>query len=401
MKKAFAIALLAGLASKSLAIPGRAAPAERWAGAWGYATSPATKSVRGTLPTGTYRFRVRTSQSGDGVRLSFTNPAGATPLQIARVTIAHAAGKDGFALDPATERPVRFIGGDGVTIEGSDTATSLPTDLRLAGGDDLIVSVTTAAESSTVTGAAAFPVGFSAGAVDPSGTGFTSQKLRPFLSLLAVRNPPATCTIVTFGDSITEGARGIRVGWHGWPGDLAERLVATEPRAHCGVVNMGISGNRLLRDGRGTAGIDRFDRDIASVPGVSYILLIEGINDIWHAGQLGEAPVPAADLIAGYRRIIAAAHARGIKVIGGTLTPGAGSKYLSGNMEQTREAVNHWIRTGGAFDGVIDFEKAVRNADTPPAMNTLFDSGDHLHPNDGGYAAMARAIPLSLFRQGH
>lgn len=367
---------------------------ERWGGAWGYATSPATNAVRGTLPAGTYRFRFRLSQSGDAIRLVFTNPEGAVPLRIASASIARAA-KD-FGIDPASARPVRFESGEGVSITGGATLTSAPIELRVKSGGDVIVTVVTSAESSTVAGNAAFPAAFVAGQADAAGTGMAAQKIRPLVTQIAVRNPSANCTIVTFGDSITEGARGTRPDWRGWPGILAKRL-GDGGKPHCGVVNMGISGNRLLREGRGTAGVDRFERDVASVAGVTHLILLEGINDIWKGGSEGEQPVTAADLIAGYRKLIDAGHARGIKVIGGTLTPGWGSKYITPEMEGLRQEVNRWIRTGGAFDGVIDFEAAVRDTSSPVMIKPVFDSGDKLHPGDNGYEAMGRAVPLALF----
>jgi lysophospholipase L1-like esterase len=388
--------LLALLAASTSAAPRRVADAA-WGGAWGYATSPATKAVRDVLPAGSYRFRLRSSQSGDGVRLTFTNPAGAVPLEIGRVSVAKAAGDTGFGVEPATERSLLFPSGAGARIEGGATLITLPADFATGAGADLIVTVETRAPSTTVGGNAGFPVFFAATGTTWDETALKPLRLRPFITQLAVRNPTASCTIVTMGDSITEGARGTRTGWRGWPGVLARRLVERGGR-HCGVVNMGISGNRLLREGRGTAAVERFDRDVASVPNVTHLLLLEGINDIWRAGASGETPVTAADLIAGYRTVIEAAHARGIRVIGGTLTPGWGSKYLKPEMEQLRQDVNRWIRRNGSFDGVVDFEAAISDAGRPPTIRPIFDSGDRLHPGDPGYEAMGRAVPLSLFR---
>jgi lysophospholipase L1-like esterase len=396
MKRICLAPLFAALAASASAAP---TPPDNghWGGAWGYATSPATRAVRDTLPAGTYRYRLRSSQSGAALRFAFTNPVGALPLEIGRVTVARAVGKEGFGIDTASERPLAFPNGSAIEIAAGTELASLPVDLAIKSGDDLILTIETRAPSTTVGGNAGFPVAFSERGMTPDGAGLKARKLRPFITQLAVRNSSADCTIVTMGDSITEGARGTRTGWRGWPGVLARRL-SEQKSAHCGVVNMGISGNRLLRDGRGTAAVDRFDRDVASVPGVTHLILLEGINDIWRAGQPGEAPVAAADLIAGYQRIIAMAHARGIRVIGGTMTPGWGSKYLSREMEQVRQDTNQWIRKGGGFDAVIDFEAALRDTGTPPAIKRPFDSGDKLHPGDAGYEAMGRAVPLSLFR---
>ncbi len=389
------LAAVAAIAGAVQASPRRADA--RWGGAWGYATSPAIDGVRDVLPAGTYRYRLRVSQSGDGLRLTFTNPAGAVSLAIGRVTVAKALGADGFALAAATERPIVFATGPAVRIASGESLTSLPTDVAVKAGDDLLITVETRGPSTTVGGNAGFPLAFGETPVAADGTGLQPRRLRPFVTQLAVRNPPAPCTIVTLGDSITEGARGTRAGWRGWPGVLARRLIE-QAGPRCGVVNMGISGNRLLREGRGTAAVERFDRDVASVPNVTHLILLEGINDIWRAGTPGEPPVTSADLIGGYRRLIAMAHGRGIRIIGGTITPGWGSKYLTPAMEQTRQDANRWIRTGGGFDAVIDFEAAVRNDGNPAALKPPFDSGDHLHPGDAGYEAMGLAVPLSLVR---
>lgn len=399
MSKLHLIALSAVLAATPLAAA--AVPTQgNWGGAWGYATSPATRAVKGLLPVGAYRMRVRLSQSGDGLGLTFSNPEGAVPLEIARASVARPASDDGFAIDAGSEQPLLFAGQAATRVAAGQVGTTDPVNFAVSGGEDVIVSVTTATPSTTVAGNAGFPIAFAASGSDmpdAAGTGFEAKRLRPFLSLVSVRNPPATCTIVAFGDSITEGARGTRSGWRGWPGALAEHLQQAKPRHHCGVVNMGISGNRLLRDGRGTAGIDRFDRDVATVPGATELILLEGINDIWHSSRPGEAPVSADDIIAGYRQLIAKGHARGMRVYGVTLTPGYGSKFLTPELEQLRQSVNRWIRKGSEFDAVIDLERTVRDGSVPPRLRAAYDSGDHLHPGDAGYVAMGRAIPLSLF----
>ncbi|WP_404478115.1 SGNH/GDSL hydrolase family protein [Novosphingobium sp. BL-52-GroH] len=399
MKICAALAAFAGVVVGSTITSAQAAPGDGWVGAWGYATSPATRSVADTLPAGTYRYRIRSSQSGDALRLVLTNPDGAQPLQIASMSVARAT-NDGFAIDPAQSRPVIFADGPSLTLPGGGTLQTQPVPLNVRAGEDIVVTIDTSAPSTTVAGNAGFPVAFAAGAVDAAGATLVPVKLRPLVSQLAVHNDAATCTIVTFGDSITEGARGTRTDWRGWPGVLARRLMEAGSGAHCGVVNMGISGNRLLRDGRGTAGIDRLERDVASVPGVTHLIVLEGVNDIWRATLPGETPIAAADLIAGYRKLIAFGHARGIRVIGGTITPGSGWKAYDAGMEQIRQDVNVWIRTSGEFDAVVDFDTALRDTSTPPMLKHAFDSGDHLHPGNGGYEAMGRAVPLSLFRAG-
>lgn len=404
-----AIRALLGVASLAVALPACAQTVTPeagqpesgqtfWAGAWGYATSPATRSVRGELPAGTYRYRMRLSQSGAALRLVLTNPDGATTMQIAAMSVARPAGSSGFAIEEASRVPVRFGRAREKTLLGGQIVESDPLSMTMAAGEDVVVEIVTAAPTTTVGGNAGFPVAFAPGAVNARGEGLEEQRLRPVVTQIAVQSSVAACTIVAMGDSITEGARGTRVGWRGWPGVLARRLVDDAVgSSHCGVVNMGISGNRLLRDGRGTAGVDRFERDIASVPGITHLIVLEGVNDIWRAANSGEPVVDAEDLIAGYRRVIAASRARGIRVIGGTITPGFGWRAFTREMEDVRTRTNEWIRTSGEFDAVIDFEAALRDSSVPPQIRRAFDSGDRLHPGNAGYEAMGRSIPLSLF----
>ena len=273
------LAVLLTAAAVSASAGSQPAAQPRWGGAWGYATSPAINPARDVLPAGTYRYRLRSSQSGDGLRFTFTNPEGAVPLDIGRVSVAKASSSEGFGLLPETRREMIFAAGPSIRLAGGETLQTLPADLRVAAGDDLVVTVTTRAPSTIVGGNAGFPVAFSETIMPDNGAGLQTRRLRPFITQMAIRNPAKACTIVTMGDSITEGARGTRTGWRGWPGELARRLVERKG-AHCGVVNMGISGNRLLREGRGTAAVARFDRDIASVPNVTHLILLEGINDI-------------------------------------------------------------------------------------------------------------------------
>lgn len=408
MKHLFAAALLCGTIAISTAHaePSENGSGREWAGAWGYATSPATGSVKAENPAGIYRYRMRVSQSGNAVKLTLTNPDGASVLRIAAITVARAAKKDGFATDTPTVRQVGFAAGSGASLPAGQTMDTQPVALTVKAGEDLIVEIATSAPSTTVAGNAGFQASFAETAGDapgdssrdPAGAALQPAKIRPLVTQIAVRNAAAPCTIVTLGDSITEGARGSRPDWRGWPGVLARRLMEQHPKSHCGVVNMGISGNRLLRDGRGTAAVDRFERDVASVPGVSHLIVLEGVNDIWRASLPGESALTTEDLIAGYRKLIAAAHARSIRIIGGTITPGFGWKAFTPAMEDIRQKTNAWIRSSGEFDAVIDFEAAVRDTSTPPMVRRAFDSGDHLHPCNAGYEAMGRAVPLSMFQ---
>jgi lysophospholipase L1-like esterase len=216
-----------------------------------------------------------------------------------------------------------------------------------------------------------------------------------------VRAEPRAATIVAFGDSITDGFSTTPDADKSWPSILAGRLAAQRGSAPRAVINMGISGNRVLREGAGSSALARFDRDVLSRPGVRWVLLLEGINDIGFSAIPGlpeSEKATADDIIAGYRLLISRCRLHGIPVIGGTLTPFEGVNTWSEAGERMRQQVNEWIRTSGEFDAVVDFDAATRDPAMPTRLRREFDSGDHIHPNDAGNQAMAEAIPLKLFR---
>jgi len=218
---------------------------------------------------------------------------------------------------------------------------------------------------------------------------------------------------VTLGDSITDGVGAKQGEYTDWPDVLANRLASEQgggiPLA---VVNEGIGGNRILHDGAGVRALARLDRDVLAQPGIVNLILLEGINDIgWphmkprmpNGTTMKEAPfagemVSAQELIVGLQQIIERVHQHGIKIFGATLTPYEGADYYSEDGEATRQAVNQWIRTSGAFDGVFDFDAAVRDPKHPTQFREGYHSGDHLHPSATGYEAMANAVDLTTLR---
>jgi len=212
-----------------------------------------------------------------------------------------------------------------------------------------------------------------------------------------------TPVVVAFGDSLTEGSAEARPPW---PEVLGRRLAADARTVTISVVNAGISGNRLLRDGAGASGLARFDREALKRPGVRWVVVLEGINDVGFSGSFepGEPPVTAADLVAGYRELIARARAAGVKLYLGTLLPfeGATGGYFTPGKEEVRAAVNAWIRSSGEHDGVVDFDAATRDPARPARLRPAYDSGDHLHLNTAGQRAMGEAVDLPLFQlAGH
>jgi lysophospholipase L1-like esterase len=216
------------------------------------------------------------------------------------------------------------------------------------------------------------------------------------ISRVEVAAPQNAGVIAAFGDSITDGAVSTVDTNNRWPDQLARRLAARKGGRPFAVINQGISGNRLLGDGAGVAALARFDRDVLMQTGVTHVIVLEGINDI---GQARANPTPGAqDLIAAHKQLIARAKARGLTMIGATLTPYEGAAYYTPEGEAKRQALNDWIRNSGEYDGVIDFDKLTRDPANPKRFNPAFDSGDHLHPNDAGYKAMGDAIELGLFK---
>jgi len=348
----------------------------------------------------TIRDIVWTSVGGQAVRISLSNQFGRRPVTFGQVDIGVSAG--GPLIIPGTNQRVTFAGKMAVTIPPGASAISDPVRMTVPAQTDLAVSLFT----SGPTGPATYhsdsqQVNYVSAAGDyadsGSATGFTTTSQHwYFLDEVDVQVGAATGgTIVAFGDSITDGYQST-VGANGrWPDDLADRLLAGPAGQVHPVVDEGISGNRVLVGSVrfGVSAQVRFLTDTADVAGARYVILLEGINDI------GFSLTPVARIIAGYERLSAAAHAAGLKIFGATLTPFQGSGYYSAPGEAEREAINHWIRTSGAFDGVIDFDQAVRNPADPLRLLPAFDSGDHLHPNDLGYQAMADAINLAFLQR--
>ncbi|MEZ0498235.1 SGNH/GDSL hydrolase family protein [Sphingomonas sp. IW22] len=393
-------AILVSLAMAGVALPASAAAPERWAGAWGYAPASAGEHDA-PLPPGTYRYRVRLTQAGSGLMLTFSNAEGAEAVAIAAVSIGEAASEEGVAIRTGSMRPVRFSGSRGAALPPGRTMLSDAVDIAAEVGRDMIVSVTFSTPTRPARTNLGLPMAFAPGLTAddaPGDSRFERIQARAYLSLVSVRDPRANCTVVAFGDSITDGYLALSTETRGWPGRLSERLAALAPERRCGVVNMGISANRMLNGGRAVPALDRFWRDVASVPGVTHVVLLEGINDIGNSGRDGNATVDAAALVDGYRQFVRRAHALGIRVIGATITPALGAGYMSPEKERVRASVNDSIRTGQLFDGMVDFDAAVRDPANPTRLRPAFDPGDHLHPNDDGLRAMGEAIDLSLLK---
>jgi len=347
---------------------------------------------------------VHTSIGGRRVRVQLSNAFGASALQIGA---AHIALRDkDSAIVPGSDRPLTFSGKPSFAIPPAAEVLSDPVDLEVPALGDLLISLYIPAETSTptihltglhTTYISKQPGDFTGAA---SITDAATVQLWYWISAVDVDAPANAGLIVAFGDSITDGATSTPDTNRSWPSQLAVRLAASKATANLAIVNEGISGNRLLNDGAGISALARFDRDVLSQPGVRYLIVLEGINDIGIGGRPGAQPpdaVTAEDLIAAHKQIIERAHAHGIMAIGATLTPYVGAAYATDQGEAIREAVNQWLRTSGAYDAVIDFDAATQDPANPKQIRPAFNIRDHLHPNDDGYKAMADAVDLSIF----
>jgi lysophospholipase L1-like esterase len=355
-----------------------------------------------TFKNQTVRMVVRTSIGGRRVRVQLSNALGNSRLAIGAAHIAIRQ-KDA-AIVSASDRVLTFAGRASFTIPPGALVVSDPVDLDVPKLTDLAISLYLPEDTGPPT---VHPLGLhttyiASGDVTPDATLNPAATTTAYfwLSGVDVLAPSSASVIVAFGDSITDGFATTANKDQAWPTLLATRLAFSKSTAMLGVLNLGISGNRVLRDVAGTNALARFDRDVLARPGVRWMILLEGINDITFSAIPGIPPgqaVTAEDLIWGYRQMVERAHMHGIKVVGATIMPVEGVPTYTESGEAVRQAVNQWIRTGRAFDAVIDFDALTRDPGNPKRLRAEFDAGDHVHPNDAGNQAMADAIDLATF----
>ncbi|MFD7658862.1 SGNH/GDSL hydrolase family protein, partial [Actinosynnema sp. NPDC059797] len=381
-----------------------------WVATWG--TSPTTVPASDTtsFEDQTLRQVVHLSVGGNSVRVRLSNEFGAEPLVIGEARVARRAG-GGSAIEPGTDRRLTFGGRASATVPAGAPLLSDPVALPVRADSDLVVSIHLPERTRGNT-VHAFPyqdgwvaAGNVTGARDLTPTAVLGKW--HFLTGVSVSGRGEA--VVALGDSITDGAETTRGANRRWPDLLARRFRQDRQLRDLGVVNQGISGNRLLHDPNPPAGhpaegyanyfghsaLRRFDRDVLAQPGVGHVVVLLGVNDLGHPGT--SAPlsekVSAEDVIGAHRQLIARAHAAGLRIHGGTILPFKGDTlgFHSPENEAARQQVNHWIRTSGEYDGVIDFDRATRDPADPERLRADYDSGDHLHRNDAGMAAMAEA----------
>ena len=382
-----------------------AAPPDHWVGTWG-ASPVLTSNSNGKVISGdtTLREIVHISLGGSTARVILSNEFGLDPLTIGAAGIALSAGDGNIVASSTTA--LTFGGRPSAIIPPGALVISDPVAIKLPAFADVAVSLfipdqpiqqLSAHGFADQTNYSAMGNVVSAEKLDTPKTYFSW----PILKGIDIKGSAESGAIVTFGDSITDGALSTRNANARWPDILARRLQADKKTADLGIINEGIGGNRVLHDVSGPSALARFDRDVLAQSGVKYLIIMESINDIGHAADPDPAKrydvVTADDLIFGLGQLAERAHTHGIKVYGGTLTPYGGAKYASPAGEAMREAVNTWIRTTRQLDGFIDFDKATQDPANPTVYLPANDSGDHLHPKDAGYKVMGDSIDLKLF----
>jgi lysophospholipase L1-like esterase len=361
---------------------------------------PEASGLPNTFADQTVRMISHVSVGGRRVRVELSNMIGAQPLEIgaAHVAIYKSSGD----IADGTDRTLKFSGSASMVIPPGAIVISDPVDLEVAALSDLAVSLYLPHDTGVP---ANHNVGLHSAYISKGNT--VGSRNMPeagkmlayvWLAAIDVAAPRGASTVVAFGDSITDGFATTTDANLAWPTLLAKRMRENKATQNIAVVNQGISGNQVLRDGAGISALARLDRDVLTRPGVKWVILLEGINDInLRTRPNGPNPLTAEELIWGYQQIIERCHAHGIKVMGATMTPSVGVPTYSEAGEQVRVATNRWIRAKGNFDAVVDFEAVLRDPQNPVKIRPELDPGDHIHPNDRGNQIMADAFDLGVF----
>jgi lysophospholipase L1-like esterase len=368
-----------------------------WVGTWAASpqlTEPANMPPEPGLADSTLRQVVHVSLGGKRLRVRFSNAFGTKPLTILSAHVAAPAG--GAAIRPGGGKPLTFGGRTSVTIPTGAPIISDPIDFDLAPLSDLAVTIHVKDATRAITG----HPGARCTSYLQRGDKMTEPDLPEaartphwyYLCGVEVKDADAAAVAV-LGDSITDGRGSPTDGNGRWTDHLARRLQERERVARVGVLNQGLGGNRMLNDGLGPNALSRLDRDVLAQPGVRWLIVLEGIND------LGTRSATPRDLISAYEQIILRSHARGVRVYGATLMPCEGSRYFNSGLEAARQEVNTWIRDSGLFDAVIDLDAATRDPRKPTRLSVVVDGGDHLHPGPEGYKIMAASVDLTRFEK--
>jgi lysophospholipase L1-like esterase len=373
-----------------------------WVGTWTTAPAPAES---GAFSNQTLRMNARVSLGGDRLRVRVSNAYGTRPLLIGAAFVG--LRDRASAVVPGSNKQLSFGGSETATIAAGAFVISDPVAFDLPPLADISMSIYLPGEISAnfgITGRYARQTNY----ISPPGN-FASAAEMPvgsvsgdwfFVSGVDVLASRETGGVVALGDSLTDANISTLDTHCRWPDQLARRLHERRGGRPIGVMNQGLGGNRILHDIRGDSGLRRFDRDVIAQPGVTHVIIVLGTNDLRNRWAKPEEEVTADQMIAGLKQLAVRAQTSGIKIFGGTLLPFENETFLPGawnpTRERTRQTVNEWIREGGAFDAVVDFDRALRDPEHPTSMLPAYDCGDHLHPSDLGYNKMGDAIDLSL-----
>ena len=381
---------------------------DHWVATWSAAPMAADSALEESnagFNGQTLRQVVRVSIGGHEVRVRLSNAYGTRPLDIGAVHLA--LHDKGSSTVPESDRALTFNGKTSITIPPGAYVVSDSSRLDTPPLSELAVSLYFPSATGPLTW---HQLGMQTTFISTTGDATAKVEFPRIatsasvyvLSGVDVVTGIQNGAVVALGDSITDGYGSTVDAQHRWPNFLAERLNAAGTTAPMAVLDQGISGNRLLNDTEGPNALARFDRDVLGEPGVTHVIVLEGINDIGLPGYMGHhsEEVSSEEIIGAYRQLIRRAHELGIKIYGATLTPfeGTDPRYFSVDGERKRKAVNSWMRSQSEFDAVIDFDRAIGDAAHPTRLLPAYDSGDHLHPNDAGYKAMAASIDLRLLK---
>ena len=396
-------------------IPGKVDTDGGWVRTWGNSPQSPQASVAAleSFADATLRQVVRVSGGGTQVRVRFTNEYGTTPLTVGSAHLALAA--SGGDIQAATDHALTFNGRSDAVIPAGAAIDSDVVGLEIVPLSHLVISLYLPEQVEICT---------SHGGMDVQGWMIPGNVVaavalprmalplpaRGLLAAVDVLPTGPARAVAVIGDSLTDGVGSTPHADRDWLSLLTERLIE---RGGAGgyVSNQGISGNRLLQGGFGESALERFDRDVLATPGLGYVIVVEGLNDIAMSyapadsgpeaefmKMLAGEPITPADLIQGYRDLVDRAHRRGLRIYAATLTPYEGADVFSAEGEQARQAVNTWIRQSGVFDAVLDFDAVWADPARPTRIREGYQAGDHLHGSDAGYKAMADSIDLDLFR---
>jgi len=379
----------------------------RWVATW--ATSQQVTEKHNLPPEpgfteATVRQKLRVSIGGEKFRVRFSNEFGNAPVTFESAQVALADGFVDARIQAGTSRALTFLGLGSVTIQPGATVISDPVDLPLAPMADVAITTVTRSSPEDVTGhpGSRTTSYFAYGGAAPDAVDLPEAKRTDhwyFMCSLDVWTTRPASAVAILGDSITDGRGSTHNLNDRWPDILSRRLRSHPATADVAVLNHGVGGGRVLRDGLGVSALRRFDRDVIAQPGVKWLVILEGVNDLGTSSPENAAQT-AQDLIAAYDQMITRAHDHGIKVYGATIMPFAGFKsYDTPEREAARQTVNAWIRTGGRFDAVIDFDAVARDPENPVKLSAAVDQGDNLHLSAEGYRIIAESVDLGLFEK--